>query len=228
MCCNTHINYCRDIARLTVFMKGDTSLRFQGFKPDALAKFEEFGKDKSKELKRLETSIKGYNWFKTDFRGTDLSFDYEGKRAFELNLTTVGQAVIQGKNEVALEFRNCTADDIGDTELLCEMRVFVPRLGGAPDGGDADMGEEGKEAEEKAEGGSSAEDFHRRLLDAANLSISAGESIAAFEALMFLVPRGRFQVRSVCESVSVSVLKKYKACTQTRTCTQETNRQIHR
>ena len=50
-----------------------------------------------------ETSLRGYNWGKTEFQGSFMTFNIQNKTAFEIPLTDVANVAPIGKNEVSVE-----------------------------------------------------------------------------------------------------------------------------
>jgi hypothetical protein len=64
---------------------------------------EKYAKDAGKTLDIVTRSAKGLNWGEVKHSPAALQFEVDGGVAFDLPYSTISQAVIQGKNEVALE-----------------------------------------------------------------------------------------------------------------------------
>ena len=79
----------------------------------------------SLELKKVKVATKGWNWGSAVFEGRTLSFEVDGKEAFDIPLDKVSQ-VQENKHEVALEFHSTEAERNPNDEELVEMRFLVP------------------------------------------------------------------------------------------------------
>lgn len=93
----------------------------------------------------------------------------------------IGQAVAQSRNEVALEFLH-DEQNAGQIESLVEMRLHIPDLG------DQAMEDEDEDRE------TPAAIFARELQVKGDIGLTSTQAIAAFEKLLFAVPRGRYDV----------------------------------
>lgn len=87
-----------------VVLKSGQIYRFDGFAETDYAKLDEFAsRATSKHLEKQDLSVKGCNWGKANFVGDALSFDVDGKTAFEIPLRNVSNTSV-GKNEAHLQF----------------------------------------------------------------------------------------------------------------------------
>ncbi len=116
-----------------------------------------------------------------------MRFMVDDKLAFELPYSDIAQSVVQGKNEVSFEFHQ---DDTvqPDEECLVEMRLYIPpsyKSASNDDEAVMDLGEQPQK--------SAVEQFQADILDRAQLG-EKDESIASFEDILFLTPRGRYDL----------------------------------
>ncbi|EMR10104.1 hypothetical protein PNEG_01383 [Pneumocystis murina B123] len=145
-------------------------------------------------LEQREHSLKGWNWGKTEFSGSELLFNVSNKPAFEIPLSNISNTNLSGKNEVSLEFLLPRYDN--DTEKLesqlvkgvavqedqlVEMRFYIP--------GTTITGNQ-----ENSESVNNANLFYETLKDKADIGQVSGESIVSFSDVLFLTPRGRYDV----------------------------------
>lgn len=119
----------------------------------------------------------------------------DDKLAFELPFSDISQSVIQGKNEISLEFHQ---DDTAqpEDENLVEMRFFVPpshKLEGISSVRDTQEDDTETNNSNSADN-AAIESIHNEILNRAELGESADESIASFGDIMFVTPRGRFDI----------------------------------
>jgi structure-specific recognition protein 1 len=136
-------------------------------------------------------------------------FSVNNKPAFELPYSEISNTQLAGKTEVALEFSLPQDGDEtgtnghlggarargkkagGSEDQLVEMRFYIP--GTAKKKEDAGSGDESN-AEEEVEEQNAANLFYETLLDRADIGNVAGESFATFSEVLFLTPRGRYDV----------------------------------
>lgn len=171
----------RKSSQLTVACKEAASYTFTGFSSKVMEEVESYSKANEKTFKKLELNTCGYNWGGFAVGDESMTFQIEDRPVFDVNFATMSQSVIQGKNEVALEFHE---DDIAldnDMATLVEMRVHIPD------------GEEEEEVEGE-ETKSAAMRFHSSIAEKADFG-SKGEVIAKFDDLLFNVPRGRYCIQ---------------------------------
>ena len=90
----------------------------------------------SLDMERSKLSTKGWNWGTTLFQGRSMSFEVDGKEAFDLPLDQVVQ-VTENKHEVAMEFKS--SDEPTDNDELIEMRFLVPPAQAAEDDEDSEL-----------------------------------------------------------------------------------------
>jgi len=107
----------------------------------------------------------------------------DGDEMMSMNLSEVGQCVMQGntRNEIELQFHESDTVEAG-TDQLVSIRFYVP-----PDP-DADAGDK--------ESPTPAEIFQQRILTVANIKNTAGNEIVSFTEAQgtFLTPRGRYKI----------------------------------
>ncbi|EPS38733.1 hypothetical protein H072_7510 [Dactylellina haptotyla CBS 200.50] len=164
-------------------------------------------------LEVREHTLKGWNWGKAEFHKSELHFAVNNKPAFEIPFDEVSNSNLAGKAEVAIEFADKSdleADATGKkkkkvfagVDQLMEMRLYIP---GMPEKGDGDDDEESKagsdneDDEEKAKGDKKEEKtaamvFYETLVTKADIGEVAGDSFAIFPSILFLTPRGRYDV----------------------------------
>lgn len=137
-------------------------------------------------LEHREHSLRGWNWGKSDFARNELVFQVNNKPAFELPYADISNANLTGKNEVAVEM-NLDSGKAGDE--LVEMRFYIPGMV---------ENEEKKDEKDEAETAVSTETqasvFYEQLKDRANIGQVAGEAIVSFSDVLFLTPRGRYDI----------------------------------
>ncbi|KAK9387527.1 hypothetical protein V1515DRAFT_579907 [Lipomyces mesembrius] len=141
----------------------------------------------------LETrphSIKGWNWGKTEFERSELVFNVSNRPAFEVPYAQVNNSNLVGKSEVAIELSVdhdvAIRGPAGVRDELVEMRFFVP--GTVPKDEDAD--EDQSDIEEQ----NAASAFYETIKERADIGQVAGETIVSFSDIMFLTPRGRYDI----------------------------------
>jgi FACT complex subunit SSRP1/POB3 len=104
-----------------------------------------------------EHSLKGWNWGKAKFEGSELVFQVAGRHGFEVPLSKVSNTNLVGKTEVAVEFALAKEgegkDDVKGDELV-EIRFYVPGMKEkdkeAEPGSDVDEDQEEEEEETTA------------------------------------------------------------------------------
>ncbi|KAJ2890932.1 FACT complex subunit, partial [Coemansia aciculifera] len=85
-------------------------------------------------LEVRDISLKGWNWGKTEFEGSDMSFRVENRPMFDLPMAYVSNTNLANKNEVSVEFqppRGAAASGKGTKrkgapDELVEVRFYVP------------------------------------------------------------------------------------------------------
>ncbi|KAK9457936.1 hypothetical protein V1511DRAFT_485233 [Dipodascopsis uninucleata] len=141
----------------------------------------------------LETkghSIKGWNWGKCEFERSELVFNVSNRPAFEIPYSHVSNTNLVGKSEVAVELsldqENAIRGPSGVRDELVEMRFHIP--GTVPKNEDDEAS--GSEVEEQ----NAAAAFYDTLKERADIGFVAGEAIVSFSDIMFLTPRGRYDI----------------------------------
>ncbi|KAK9323930.1 hypothetical protein V1517DRAFT_318811 [Lipomyces orientalis] len=141
----------------------------------------------------LETrphSIKGWNWGKTEFERSELVFNVSNRPAFEVPYAQVNNSNLVGKSEVAIEL---SADHdvairgpVGVRDELVEMRFYIP--------GTVPKNEDDDEPQSDVEEQNAASAFYETIKERADIGQVAGETIVSFSDIMFLTPRGRYDI----------------------------------
>lgn len=162
-----------------------------------------------------EHSLRGYNWGKLELKDNEMSFNVHNRPAFEIPYTEVMNTNLTGKNEVAIELsleESSVAPPVQDEngvngdaphiekrgkkaaagiDQLVEMRFYVPGTTQRDKESDdeEDVIDEDGKVEEDA-----ATIFYNTLLKKAEIGEVAGNTIASFNDVLHLTPRGRFEV----------------------------------
>jgi len=150
------------------------------------------------QLDHKEHSLRGWNWGNTDLARNELTFHVSGKPAFEIPYSQINNSNLAAKNEVAVDMNliNENNDTAGDE--LVEVRFYIPGTVPFEDENEArdeetDEKDEKEEKEEKEEK-SAAAAFYEQLKEKADIGQVAGEALASFTDILFLTPRGRFDI----------------------------------
>lgn len=143
-------------------------------------------------LEHKEHSLRGWNWGITDLARNELVFNINNKPSFEIPYSEISNSNLTGKNEVAVELNAGADDKVGDE--LVEMRFYIP---GTIENETktivkTDDGEE--KEEENTEEVNAAAVFYEQLKDKADIGQVAGEAIVSFADVLFLTPRGRYDI----------------------------------
>ncbi|KAI9248518.1 hypothetical protein BDA99DRAFT_446206 [Phascolomyces articulosus] len=178
--------------QMRVLLKDNTIYKFDGFKSDD---FEE-AKDAIKmyykiQLEQKELSVRGWNWGKTDFQGSNLIFNVANKPMFELPL---GQAIgtnKPGKNEVAINFVDPgqpVPDGVNPKEVdeLMDVTFYVP--------GTVAKESENKDNDEEDEEVNADMVFYENVKSKLEFSQMTTENIVQFQEVLCLTPRGRYNI----------------------------------
>ncbi|KAJ1984500.1 FACT complex subunit [Dimargaris cristalligena] len=168
-------------------------------------------------LETRELSLKGGNWGKTEFQGNYLTFNAGTKTIFEVPLGDVANTNLAGKSEVSLEFlppdrlNQADAGRAKGTRVdeLVEMRFYIPGTttstkaarmetsgteGDLPVEADKDSNASDEEEEDAEETQNAANVFYDMVKNKADLGQVTGESIALFQEILCLTPRGRYDI----------------------------------
>ncbi|KAJ2493553.1 FACT complex subunit [Coemansia sp. RSA 2050] len=155
-------------------------------------------------LEVRDISFKGWNWGKTDFEGSDMSFRVENRPMFDLPMAYVSNTNLANKNEVSVEFQPPRFAGKGTKrksapDELVEVRFYVPgtiATGStipAVKGDDENMSVDGEKSDNEDEV-SAASAFHEAIKNAADLGQVSGDSIVQFPEILCLTPRGRYGI----------------------------------
>ncbi|KAI9506385.1 FACT complex component Pob3 [Coemansia spiralis] len=188
---------------LRIYMKNGTLHKLDGFTADDYETLRD-------SIKRLfhgltlevrDISLKGWNWGKTDFEGTNMTFRVDNRPMFDLPMAYVSNTNLANKNEVSVEFqppqgKNLKRKDAPDE--LTEIRFYVPgttttstNANGAKKAAKEEEEEGGEDEEEEV---SAASVFHETIKDRADLGQVSGDSIVQFSEILCLTPRGRYSI----------------------------------
>lgn len=178
---------------LRVQTKNQGVVRLDGFDPEDFSKMkQELQRNFHLTLEHKEHSLRGWNWGTTDLARNELIFQIHNKPDFEIPYSEITNSNLTGKNEVALEFSLNNDDKAGDE--IVEMRFYIP---GTVENETTKTvkTEEGEEKqEEEIEEVSAASVFYDQLKDKADIGQVAGEAIVSFSDVLFLTPRGRYDI----------------------------------
>ncbi|RMZ74947.1 hypothetical protein DV737_g5579, partial [Chaetothyriales sp. CBS 132003] len=164
-------------------------------------------------VEHKEHALRGWNWGKADFGKAELSFNVQNRPAFEIPYSEIANTNLAGKNEISVEF-NLESDlahngvngyqpatnkhrgrkAAAPRDELVEIRFYIPGTTSKKEveKDDAQSGEE--EEAQDAEGESAASLFHDKLARMAEIGDVAGGTIASFQDVLHLTPRGRFDI----------------------------------
>lgn len=152
-------------------------------------------------LDHKEHSLRGWNWGKPDWARNELLFQVGNKPLFEIPYKEIGNTNLTGKNEVAIEF-NLDSSKAGDE--LIEMRFYVPGTienetkkkeeNGEKAKKEGEEGEDNEEEKTTTEEVGAATVFYENLRDRAEIGQVSGEAIVSFSDVLFLTPRGRYDI----------------------------------
>lgn len=144
-------------------------------------------------LEVREHSLRGWNWGKADFGRNEMSFDVAGKPAFEISYADVSNSNLAGKNEVTVEFNLQSPNErLKAGDELVEIRFFVPgTVVNKTEDGEKNNDDDVQITEEEQ---SAATAFYEALKEKADIGDVAGEAIVSLPDIMFLTPRGRYDI----------------------------------
>ncbi|CEG63781.1 hypothetical protein RMATCC62417_00870 [Rhizopus microsporus] len=178
---------------LRVTMKDNVVHKFDGFKSED---FEEL-RDALKLLYRLnlevkEVSVKGWNWGKADFQGSNLNFTVGNKLMFELPLAKAIATNKPGKNEVAINFVDPgqpAPEGINPKEMdeLMDCTFYVPGTVSKETGDDENSIEDEEEVNADMV-------FYETVKSKLEFSQMTTENIVQFQEILSLTPRGRYNI----------------------------------
>ena len=149
--------------------------------------------------------MRGWNWGKTDFGKTELSFNVQNRPAFEIPYSEITNTNLAGKNEVAVDFslygdggNAATNGDVDGVKSkgrkkgaardeLVEARFYIP--GTAVRKEKAEDEEGSGEEQDDGEEHNAASLWYDTLVDKAEIGDVAGDTIATFMDVLHLTPR---------------------------------------
>ncbi len=168
--------------QLKLRAKGGLVQTFNGFKAQDKAAVEAHcATHLGQQLAETKLSYRGWNWGEAAVEGTHLHFKVEDETAFELPLTEITAAKVEGqkKNEAVIEVGGDDGTALPEDEILTEIRLHVPAVGATADDVDPEL----TAAEQFVESLQASGDFEK-----------AGNAIAEFDDVQVQVPRGRYAV----------------------------------
>eukprot|EP01084_Bolivina_argentea_P043916 80876_1 len=188
-----NIDKRKKLMRITFSNKQKEWIRFVGFGSEDEIEIDRICKEHlGKGLNPKMVNLSGQSWGKFVLRGQDMVCRTNKKHIiFTVPYNTISQSVIQGKNEISLEFKMTNAQNMIDTssnsnnrrfrttspkkssgDQLCEMRIFIP----------------------DDEEGAAYKEFHETLMKKAKLENDQSEIIAWFKNIIFRIPRGNKEI----------------------------------
>ncbi|KAJ2004716.1 FACT complex subunit [Coemansia thaxteri] len=199
---------------LRIYTKSGTLHKLDGFTADDYETLRDAIKRffSGLTLEVRDISLKGWNWGKTEFEGSDMSFRVDNRPMFDLPMAYVSNTNLANKNEVSIEFqppRGSTAlaaangkglKRKGAADELVEVRFYVPGTvaSSAVAKGDGDdeekMSVDGENNSDNEDEVSAASAFHEAIKNAADLGQVSGDSIVQFPEILCLTPRGRYSI----------------------------------
>ncbi|KAJ2864970.1 FACT complex subunit [Coemansia aciculifera] len=191
---------------LRIYTKSGTLHKLDGFTADDYEQLRDAVKRffSGLTLEVRDISFKGWNWGKTDFEGSDMSFRVENRPMFDLPMAYVSNTNLANKNEVSIEFQPPRTTGKGTKrkgapDELVEVRFYVPgtiATGAAIPAvrdDDENMSADGEKSDNDDEV-SAASAFHEAIKNAADLGQVSGDSIVQFPEILCLTPRGRYGI----------------------------------
>jgi structure-specific recognition protein 1 len=162
-------------------------------------------------LENKEHALRGWNWGKTEFGRAEMAFNVQNKPAFEIPYSEISNTNLAGRNEIAVEFnlsndsaqngtnghqpgttRNRGRKAAAARDEIVEMRFYIPGTMSKKEanGEEAGSGDEAEDEEQEV----AANVFYETLMQRAEIGDVAGDTVATFPDVLFLTPRGRFDI----------------------------------
>lgn len=195
--------------------RNGSQFQLDNFNEDDLDKISSALEEKYKiELQTEEHALKGWNWGKTEFNGSELRFHVNNRNAFDLPLKHISNTNLTGKQEVSVEFELPGEEDgddrdakkaARDVDQMVEIRFYVPGVMAK----DEEEGDDEEETEEQ----SAAQVFYDTLKDKADVGEAAGNAIAAFTDVVLLTPR-YVDIQDLDQWLTPSVVDTTLTCTK--------------
>lgn len=164
-------------------------------------------------LETKERALRGWNWGKAEFGRAELTFNVQNRPAFEIPYAEISNTNQAGKNEIAVEFNlNSESKENGvngyapatnknrgrkaaaPRDELVEMRFYIPGTLSKKEVNGEEPGSNDEEEEEEGEEANASAHFYETLMDKAEIGDVAGTTIATFQEVLHLTPRGRFDL----------------------------------
>lgn len=178
---------------LRVQTKNQGVVLLDGFDAEDFAKMkQELQRNFHLTLEHKEHSLRGWNWGKTDLARNELVFQINNKPDFEVPYSDISNSNLTGKNEVAIEFNLGNENKAGDE--IVEMRFYIPGVVENETTKTVKTEDGEEKQEEETEELSAASVFYEQLKDKADIGQVAGEAIVSFSDVLFLTPRGRYDI----------------------------------
>lgn len=151
-------------------------------------------------LDTKDHSLRGWNWGKAEFTKGELTFSVQNRPAFEIPYSEIANTNLAGRNEIAVELANNDGEKANGAatkgrkaaagmDQMVEMRFYIP---GTTTKKEAEGEEAGSDADEEEV--QAAQLFYQTLLDKADIGDTAGDTVATFQDVLHLTPRGRFDI----------------------------------
>lgn len=169
-------------------------------------------------IEQKEHALRGWNWGKTDFGRSELSFNVQNRPAFEIPYSEISNTNLAGKNEIAVEFNLGAETEINGTngangangkqtktknkgrkaaaarDELVEMRFYIPGTVSRREQNGDEAGSDNEQQDDEDDQQNAANMFYDMLMNKADIGDVAGATFATFQEVLHLTPRGRFDV----------------------------------
>ncbi|KAI8089416.1 uncharacterized protein BX664DRAFT_280352 [Halteromyces radiatus] len=181
--------------QLRVSLKDNQVLKFDGFHLDDMEGVKDAIRSfYKKDLELKEPSVKGWNWGKTDFQGSNLTFNVSNKQLFELPLAQAIGANKAGKNEVSINFVDPgqpAPDGVNPKEVdeLMDVTFYIPGTVAKDSVNNTDDDDDAEEEEANADAV-----FYDNVKSKLEFSQMTTENIVQFQEVLCLTPRGRYNI----------------------------------
>jgi structure-specific recognition protein 1 len=199
---------------LKIITKDSTVIQLDGFQEDDFDRASKaFKVWYGVNVEHKEHTLRGWNWGKTEFGRAEMVFNVQNRPAFEIPYSEVANANQAGKNEIAVEFNLEDAKENGvnghkegtsknrgkkaaaTRDELVEMRFYIPgNVSKKEVNGDAAGSGDEEEEDAEPEEHNAAGFFYDTLMEKASIGDVAGATIATFQDVLHLTPRGRFDI----------------------------------
>lgn len=143
--------------QLRIQLRDGSLYIFDGFPADALGELSEYAREHwGLAVEERPVSLKGWNWGSITLDGSQLEFhDGEDRLSFDLPLREVTNAVVSGKDEVAIEFAQAEAGAAAGADkkmdTVVEVRLYVPTTNASNKSDDEGEGSGGEVTVEEEE-----------------------------------------------------------------------------